>query len=54
MLLYTCNKNKNIKCRKKNCSKDYCTHTTHYRYAKKNIINYIKMILNKINGNYKY
>ena len=54
MLVYTCNKTKNIECKKNNCSKDYCTHTTYYRYAKKNITNFIKMILNKINSDYKY
>lgn len=51
---YSCNIKKNIKCRKKNCSKNCCTRTTKYKYAKKTFWNYIKKIVNKLRGKYKY
>lgn len=46
-LIYSCNKNKNIKCKKTYCTKE-CNHTTEYKYAKKNLLNFIKMIINKM------
>lgn len=52
--VYSCNIKKNIKCKKRNCSKECCNKTTQYKYAKKTPINYIKKIINKIRGKYKY
>lgn len=57
--IYSCNVKKNIKCNKKNCAichfdKYGCTNTTQYRYAKKTPLNFIKKIINKIRGVYKY
>lgn len=57
--LYSCNVKKNKECNKKNCAackKDRygCTNTLQYRYANKTILNFIKKIINKIRGVYKY
>lgn len=54
ILTYSCNIKKNINCKKRNCSKEYCNKTTQYKYAKKTPINYIKKTINKIRGIYKY
>lgn len=56
---YSCDVAKNIKCNKKNCAichKDGygCNNTTSYRYAKRTLLNFIKKIINKIRGAYKY
>lgn len=51
---YSCNIDKNTKCNKRYCSKDCCTKTTQYKYAKRTLINYAKKIINKIRGKYKY
>ena len=45
--MYSCNTNKNVKCNKRNCG-SYC------KYAKKNLINFVNKIINKIRGDYKY
>lgn len=57
--LYSCNVEKNKECNKKNCAvchKDRygCTNTTQYKYANKSLLNFIKKIINKIRGVYKY
>ncbi len=52
--LYSCDCNKNIKCKKNHCTKEECTHTSQYKYAKKTLLNYIKKIINKIRGVYRY
>lgn len=55
---YSCDVAKNIKCNKKNCAichKNYgCTNTSKYKYAKKTLLNFIKMIINKAKGVYEY
>lgn len=56
---YSCDVAKNKECNKKNCAicnKDLygCTNTTKYKYAKKTPINFIKKIINKKRGVYKY
>lgn len=57
--LYSCDVNKNKECNKKNCAICYedrygCTNTTQYKYANKTFLNFIKKIINKIRGVYKY
>ena len=57
--IYGCDVNKNIECNKKNCAICHedgygCTNTTQYKYAKKILLNFIKKIINKIRGVYKY
>lgn len=57
--LYSCDVNKNKECNKKNCAICYedrygCTNTSKYKYAKKTLLNFIKMIINKVRGVYKY
>lgn len=57
--LYSCDVNKNKECNKKNCAicngDNYgCTNTSQYKYAKRTILNFIKKIINKIRGVYKY
>mgnify|MGYP000033241543 FL=1 len=57
--IYSCDVNKNIECNKKNCAICHedgygCTNTTQYKYAKKTLLNFIKKIINKIRGVYKY
>lgn len=57
--MYSCNLVKNIECNKKNCAIWHedgygCTNTTQYKYAKKTLLNFIKMIVNKVRGEYKY
>lgn len=57
--LYSCDVNKNKECNKKNCAICYkdkygCTNTTQYKYAKKTLLNFIKKIINKMRGAYKY
>ncbi len=57
--VYSCNVGKNKECNKKNCAichkdKYGCTNTTQYKYAKKTLLNFFKMIINKIRGVYKY
>ena len=57
--LYSCDVYKNKECLKTNCAickKDRygCTNTTQYKYAKKTPLNFIKKIINKIRGVYKY
>lgn len=59
ILLYTCNPKKNKACSKMGCAtiykgKDVCSHTSKYRYAKRTALNFIKKIINKIRGTYKY
>lgn len=51
---YSCDTRKNIRCNKRNCRKEFCTKTTQYKYAKRTLLNYIKKIINKIRGKYKY
>lgn len=56
---YSCDVNKNTECNKKNCAiyhKDRygCTNTLQYKYAKKTQLNFIKKIINKMRGAYKY
>lgn len=56
---YSCNVAKNKECNKKNCAiyqeDGYgCTKTTQYKYAKKTLLNFIKKIINKMRGVYKY
>ena len=51
---YSCDINKNANCNKKNCSKDFCTRTTQFKYAKKTPLNLIKKLINKLRGEYKY
>lgn len=58
-LLYTCNPRKNKGCTKWGCAHYYegrniCSHTSKYKYAKKTPLNFIKKIINKIRGTYKY
>lgn len=57
--VYSCDVDKNIKCNKRNCTICYedgygCTNTTQYKYAKKTLLNFIKRIINKMRGVYKY
>lgn len=57
--VYSCDVNKNKECNKKNCAKCHedrygCTNTSKYKYAKKTLLNFIKMIINKVRGVYKY
>ena len=57
--VYSCNVTKNIKCNKRNCATCHedrygCTNTTKYKYAKKTPLNFLKKIINKIRGVYKY
>ena len=57
--LYSCNVDKNSECNKKNCAikhddKYGCTNTTQYKYAKKTPLNFVKKIINKMRGEYKY
>lgn len=57
--IYSCDVNKNIECNKKNCAICHedgygCTNTTQYKYAKKTPLNFIKKIINKMRGAYKY
>lgn len=57
--VYSCDVDKNIECNKKNCAichfdKYGCTNTTQYRYAKKTPLNFVKKIINKTRGVYKY
>ena len=57
--VYSCNVKKNKECNKKNCAVCHedrygCTNTLQYKYAKKTILNFIKKIINKIRGVYKY
>ena len=57
--LYSCDVNKNANCNKKNCAlydenRYGCKHTTQYKYAKRTPLNYIRKIINKIRGEYKY
>lgn len=57
--IYSCDVDKNIECNKKNCAICYedgygCTNTTQYKYAKKTPLNFIKKIINKMRGVYKY
>lgn len=57
--LYSCDVNKNKECNKKNCAICYadnysCIKTSKYKYAKKTLLNFIKMIINKVRGVYKY
>lgn len=57
--LYSCDVNKNKECNKKNCAicheDNYgCTNTSRYKYAKKTPLNFIKKMINKIRGVYKY
>lgn len=51
--MYSCDMNKNKNCKKIHC-KNYCNHTLQYKYAKKNLLNFIKKSINKIRGEYKY
>lgn len=56
---YSCDVDKNIECNKRNCAICHedrygCTNTTQYKYAKKTVLNFIKKIINKIRGVYKY
>lgn len=51
---YSCDVNKNINCNKRYCSKNFCTRTTQFKYAKKTPLNFIKKIINKLRGVYKY
>lgn len=46
--VYSCNIDKNVNCKKNNCSKEYCTHTSQFKYAKKNLFNLIKFVFNKV------
>ena len=57
--IYSCDVNKNKECNKKNCAIYHedrygCMHTTQYKYAKKTLLNFIKKIINKMRGVYKY
>lgn len=57
--IYSCDVNKNIECNKKNCAiyhedRYSCTNTLQYKYAKKTPLNFIKKIINKMMGVYKY
>lgn len=57
--IYSCDVNKNIECNKKNCAIYHedrygCTNTLQYKYAKKTPLNFIKKIINKMMGVYKY
>lgn len=57
--LYSCSIKKNKECNKKNCAIYHknrygCTKTTQYKYAKKTLLNFIRKIINKIRGVYKY
>ncbi len=57
--LYSCNVKKNKKCNKRNCAKYHtdgygCNNTSQYKYANKTLLNFIKKIINKIRGVYKY
>lgn len=57
--IYSCDVDKNIECNKKNCAICHedrygCKHTVEYKYAKKTPLNFIKKIINKIRGVYKY
>ena len=57
--IYSCNVKRNTKCNKKNCAichaEGYgCNNTTQYKYAKKTPLNFIKKIINKTRGVYKY
>ena len=57
--VYVCDVDKNIECNKKNCAvyredRYGCTNTTQYKYAKKTVLNFIKKIINKMRGVYKY
>ena len=56
---YSCDVEKNRECNKKNCTiccedRYGCTNTTKYKYAKKTPLNFLKKIINKIRGVYKY
>ena len=57
--IYSCNVEKNKKCNKKHCAiyqtdRYGCRHTTQYKYAERTLLNFIKKIINKIRGVYKY
>ena len=57
--VYSCDVDKNKECNKKNCAIYHedgygCTNTTQYKYAKKTVLNFIKKIINKMRGVYKY
>lgn len=56
---YSCDVNKNKECSKKNCAICHrdgygCIDTSKYKYAKKTLLNFIKKIINKMRGVYKY
>lgn len=58
-LTYSCNHIKYKECPKTICAYCYedgygCKHTSKYKYAKKNPLNFIKKIINKMRGTYKY
>lgn len=36
-IVYECDRDNNNECRKRNCNKDYCTHTFNKRFAKNEI-----------------
>lgn len=52
METYSCNINKNCKCRKRYCMlyNGPCNRTTDFKYARRTPINYIKRIINIIRG----
>lgn len=52
---YSCNINKNKQCPKRCCvcNGGECKRTLEYKYAKRNIVNFIKKVINKIRGKYK-
>lgn len=52
---YSCNIDKNKKCKKTYCicNGGECQRTLEYKYAKRNIINFTKKIINKLRGVYK-
>lgn len=54
--IYKCDYKNNDVCKKTCCicNNGECSHTTQYKYAKKNVLNYIKKIINKLRGVYKY
>lgn len=52
--LYKCDIKKNCKCSKRNCMNGFCYHTTEYKFAKRNIINVFKKVLNILRKKYIY
>ena len=49
---YSCNIKKNTECHKRYCicNNKECERTTNFKYAKRNLLNYLKRIINILRG----